>query len=166
VRGFLLDTNILRYWFDEATSEHRGVVRHLKTLDPDAPLRISAISWGEIEYGHRCVSDTDTEVQSEWKDFVKKRLPNVLPVGKGTSHYYGQLRAKLFEKYAPKNKRNGLRPCQLIDPVTALSLGIQENDLWIAAQAIEFNLVLVTHDQMNRLKEAATGLLEFEDWAA
>jgi predicted nucleic acid-binding protein len=53
----------------------------------------------------------------------------------------------------------------LVDPLTAKCLGIQENDLWIAAQAYESNLVLVTHDKMDRLREVASDLLAFEDWA-
>ncbi len=165
MHGYLLDTNVLRYWFDEATPEHHNVVRHLAAVDANAPLRISAISWGEIEYGHRCVSNTDTPIQAAYKDYVNKRLPNVLRIHRSTSHYYGQIRAKLFGKYAPKNRRNGLRPCQLIDPITATNLGVQENDLWIAAHAIEYNLVLVTHDRMDHIKEVASGLLGFEDWA-
>ena len=119
-----------------------------------------------MEYGHRCVSDTDTAIQVAFKDFVGKRLPDVLHIQRSTSIPYGQIRATLFKKFAPKNRRNGLRPCQLVDPVTATSLGIQENDLWIAAQAVEFNLVLVTHDRTIHLKEVAADFLEFEDWAA
>ncbi len=79
---------------------------------------------------------------------------------------YGDLRARLFEKFAPKKRRRkGLRPEELIDPVTAKELGIQENDLWIAAQAIERNLVLVTNDAMARIQEVASEL-KVEDWAA
>jgi tRNA(fMet)-specific endonuclease VapC len=165
VRGYLLDTNILKYWFNEATPEHHHVIRHLMALDVNAPLRISAISLGEMEYGHRCESDTDTPIQTAFKDFVNKRLPDVLRIHRSTSIHYGHIRANLFKKYAPKNKRSGLRPCQLVDPITATSLGIQENDLWIAAQAIEFNLVLVTHDRLSCIKEVASELLEVEDWA-
>jgi tRNA(fMet)-specific endonuclease VapC len=79
---------------------------------------------------------------------------------------YGDLRARLFEKFAPKKRRRkGLRPEELVDPVTAKELGIQENDLWIAAQAIERNLVLVTNDAMARIQEVASEL-KVEDWAA
>jgi len=164
VRGYLLDTNILGYWFDDQRPEHEKVVEHLNALDPMAPLRISAISLGEIEYGHRCVSDTDTAVQAGFQHFVNTRLPGVLGIQRSTSAYYGQIRARLFKTFAPRNGKKNLRPCQLVDPVTASTLGIQENDLWIAAQATEFNLVLVTHDQMNRLKEAVSDLV-VEDWA-
>jgi tRNA(fMet)-specific endonuclease VapC len=165
VRGYLLDTNVLAHWFDEKQSEHKKVIEHLDALDPEAPLRISAISLGEMEYGHRCVSDVDTVIQTRFKGFVNTRVPSVLGIRQSTSTWYGQVRSRLFRKFAPRNGKKHLQPCQLVDPVTAKSLGIQENDLWIAAQACEFNLVLVTHDRMSRIRDVASDLLVFEDWA-
>jgi tRNA(fMet)-specific endonuclease VapC len=156
---------MLAYCFDDKRPEHDKVVEHMCALDPSAPLRISAMSLGEIEYGHRCVSGADTDVQKAFKYFVNARFPGVLSIQRSTSTYYGQIRARLFKRFAPRNGKKNLRPCQLVDPVTATVLGIQENDVWIAAQAIEFNLVLVTHDQMSRLREVASDLLVFEDWA-
>ena len=71
----------------------------------------------------------------------------------------------MFESFAPKDKkRKGLRPCQLVDPVTSLELGIQENDLWIAAQAISRNLTFVTNDRMERIRDVA-GSLCIDNWA-
>jgi len=51
--------------------------------------------------------------------------------------------------------------------LTALTLGIQENDLWIAAQAIERHFILVTSDhRMTRIREIASEAeLVIEDWA-
>jgi len=62
-------------------------------------------------------------------------------------------------------KRKGLRPCQLVDPVTSLELGIQENDIWIAAQAISRNLTLVTNDAMWRIRNIAGKSLHIDNWA-
>ena len=50
----------------------------------------------------------------------------------------------------------------------ARELGIDENDLWIVAQAVERNLVLVTSDKMWRIRETVCELYpDFgsEDWA-
>lgn len=162
--GYLLDTNILAYWHNSSSPEHEAVIRRLDSLDPAAPLRISAVAWGEIEYGHRCVSPSDTPIQTQFRRFLETRLPHVLDVRKTTAMYYGQLRAKLFGKFAPRGKKKGLRPEQLVDPLTAAELGIQENDLWMAAQAMEHNLVLVTHDRMTRIREVLRDLLDIEDW--
>lgn len=164
--GYLLDTNIIIFWFDPKSKGHANVVARIDALDPATPLRISAISWGEMEYGHRAVQPVDTPDQIARNQVVENQLPHTLDVRKTTKDYYGLLRARLFAKYAPKPKKKGLRPEQLIDPVTSKELGIQENDVWIAAQALEYNLVLVTHDKLDHLREVASDILTIEDWAS
>jgi len=81
-----------------------------------------------------------------------------------TARTYGELRALLFDKYAQKKKRSGLRPEQLFDPATSLELGIQENDLWIAAQAMVKNLTLVTSEKLRRISEVAGDKLDIKNW--
>ncbi len=165
MRGYLLDTNIISYWFQPGTPENRNVVTHIGGLDAGAPLRVSAVTLGEIEYGHRVVSTTGRPIQVQFNRFVQTQLPDVLDVRRTTRTYYGQIRARLFEKYSPQHGRKALRPEQLVDPVTAKALSVQENVIWIAAQAVEYNLVLVTHDRMARLRDVAGDILDIEDWA-
>ena len=164
MHGYLLDTNIVRYWFDERRPEHQRVLQHIQELD-EPPLMISAITLGEIEYGLQ-VTRSDTFKQEAYLAFISTNLPMVLDITKTTRIYYGSLRASVFEKYAPnERRRRGLRPEQLIDPVTSRELGIQENDLWIAAQALEYNLVLVTNDKMDRIRDVCEDL-QVENWTA
>jgi tRNA(fMet)-specific endonuclease VapC len=126
---------------------------------------VSAITLGEIECGLSVVSEDDPTEQHALRIFVDRHLPMVLDIRKTTRTYYGMLRAGLFEKYAPREKRRrGLRPEQLVDPVTSRELGIQENDIWLAAQALEFNLVLVTNDSMGRIRDVCEAL-QIENWA-
>jgi predicted nucleic acid-binding protein len=90
------------------------------------------------------------------------------PIDKHVSRDYGRIRARLFEKYGPKDKKKkGLRPEQLIDPVTSLQLGIQENDLWIVSQAITKDFTLVTNDRrsLKPLLEVTDNELNIENWA-
>lgn len=166
MRGYLLDTNIIAYWFRRGTPENHNVVTHIGGLDAGTPLRVSAVTLGEIEYGHCVVSTPGTAEQIQFNRFVQTQLPDVVDVRRTTRIYYGQIRARLFEKYSPQQGRKALRPEQLVDPVTAKTLGVQENDIWIAAQAAEYNLVLVTHDRMARLRVVASDILNIEDWAA
>ena len=170
-RGYLLDTNILSLWFnDKDEPGHSNIIRHVAALPETDFLSTSAIVLGEIEYGHRAVSpDPGFPIQQRYRRFVADIVPIIFEVGKATCLYYGPLRAKLFEKFAPKKKRRKkARPEQLKDPTTALELGIDENDLWLAAQAVERNLVLVTHDRMKHIQEVLSGdlTLTIEDWAA
>ena len=163
MHGYLLDTNIVRYWFDERRAEHQRVVQHIQELPDTAPLMISAITLGEIEYGLQ-VARIDALKQEDYLAFISIHLPMVLDITKATRIYYGALRASIFEKYAPNpRRRRGLRPEQLIDPVTSRELGIQENDIWIAAQALEYNLVLVTNDKMDRIRDVCEDL-QVENW--
>jgi len=167
VRGYLLDTNIVVYWFDARRPQHERVVRHIQELSEATPLMISAITLGEIEFGLQVskVSAPEQEAsQDELRVFIDTNLPMVLDVTKATRISYGVLRASVFEKYAPNAKRrSGLRPEQLIDPVTSQELGIQENDLWMAAQALQYNLVFVTNDKMERIRDVCVDL-QIENW--
>ena len=61
---------------------------------------------------------------------------------------YAKLKAKIMDKFAPK-ERNKRRKTKITD------LGIGENDLWIAATAIENNLIVVyriSKFQINKVK--------------
>jgi tRNA(fMet)-specific endonuclease VapC len=165
VRGYLLDTNIIVNWYDASKNHHQAVMDRLAAIEPQSILCTSAISWGEMEYGHRAVSDADSPGQVARNAFVERELPICIDVRQSTSIYYGQIRARLFNKYAPRERRRkGLRPEQLADPATALQLGVQENDLWIAAQAFEHNLILVTCDKLDRLSAVTSDLLTIEIW--
>lgn len=166
MRGYLLDTSIIINWYDRNKEHHQAVTDRISALDPQSFLCISAVSWGEMEYGHRAIADSDTPDQIARNAFVDRELPVCIDVQKSTSIYYGQIRARLFKKYAPREKKaKGLRPEQLTDPVSSLQLGIQENDLWIAAQAFERHLVLATIDKLDRLSAVTNDLLKIENWS-
>mgnify|MGYP001233646403 CR=1 FL=1 len=82
---------------------------------------------------------------------------------------YGELKAWLFNTCSPKTMRTRAgRLSQLFDPVTAEALGADENDLWITAQAMTHNMVLVTHDSRGNFGKVLcqfAGVLHPEDWA-
>lgn len=110
---------------------------------------------GEIEFGYAVQHNRNPGIEAEYRRFVREQLPAILAIDRHTAEPYGRIRGALFDKYAPKElKPKAKRPEQLIDPITAQPLGIDENDLWIAAQAVEFNLCLVTGDAMSRIREA------------
>ncbi|MCM0594244.1 MAG: PIN domain-containing protein [Gloeotrichia echinulata IR180] len=56
-----------------------------------------------------------------------------------TATIYGQLKAALFNQFAPKDK-NKRRKTKVTD------LGFDENDIWIAAIALQNNLTVVSRD--------------------
>lgn len=181
---YLLDTNILSYWYDstpDASGQlkptHANVVRNVARVRlPDAQtgyvsrLFVSVVTLGEMEYGHRVAPRGDAFKQAAYAKFVREQCLVAKDIDKHVAEQYGQMRAWLFDNCGPNaNKTKRKRAEQLVSPSTGQELGIDENDLWIAAQAMTHNLVFVSHDRRGNfgkvLKEFASSLL-VEDWAA
>ncbi len=176
MRDFLIDTNIWEYWFNpKREPEHSRVLKHVSELknrcqEKESPFRIwmSSVTWGELEYGYQAQADKERSFEAPFRQFIHKIGPKEFVVNKHVACDYGRIRARLFEKHGPKEKKKkGLRPEQLIDPVTSLQLRIQENDLWIVSQAITRDFILVTNDRksLQPLLEVAGDELHIENWA-
>lgn len=154
--GYLLDTSVASAGFDSGNTNHESVRRRLEGVD--GIVYVSSISIGEVEYGLGVAPQIDTERH----DLVRAAMSayQVIDVDKHTATVYGKIRARLFKQYSPRKRRGRLKKYvgDLIDPTTEKELGIQENDLWIASVAVEYNLVLLTRDRrggMKRVVEAA-----------
>ena len=171
MHGYLIDTQTISYWFDGKSGGYPSVQAAAEARrSADAPLYISAISQGEIQYGHAVHPTGAGLVRESFVKFVREKFPQVLRVSRHTAEPYGRIKVALFEKLGPKSKKSKTKRAEeLCDPTTGRELGIDENDLWIVAQAAERNLVLVTHDKMvnirETLQESEIGV-RIEDWAA
>jgi tRNA(fMet)-specific endonuclease VapC len=145
-------------WF----CEHANVVAHVERVADETLLGISAITVGEITCGHMRSHSTDPARRAEFETFVAKRFPRPWRVSEHAGVIYGELKAELFKKYPPQSGTRFVYRCY--DSLHGCEIGIDENDLWIAAQAIELNLVLVSADRMKLIKRAAGSQLKWEDW--
>ena len=172
---YLLDTNIVKYWYDDTSPQHANVLARVQTVRQPCPLTqyvprlfISVVTLGEIEYGHRVTLKPDTTKQAEYMAFVREQCPQRLEITSHVAGYYGELKAWLFNNFSDKRKRTrAKRLNELVDPTTGSKLGVEENDIWIAAQAITFNLVLVTNDSrgnFGRLQRHFATMLRLENW--
>jgi tRNA(fMet)-specific endonuclease VapC len=175
VRDFLLDTQTVHYWYDSKCPQNQAVVANIESLREQVEslehkprLLVSVITLGEIEFGHRVNPPPNPDVQAEYLKFVSEQLPVPLEVTEDAAAIFGELRKRLFDAYAPGEKRKPkMRPEQLIDPITSKELGIQENDLWLCAQAVAHGMVLVTNDAMRRIREVSHGMqpaLLIQNW--
>lgn len=144
MRDYLIDTQTISYWYDPLCPQHEAVVANIKSLQEQVEsseykprLLVSVITLGEIEFGHRVNPPADPRVQIDYRKFVDEELPVCLEVTKDATVYFGEIRKRLFDAYAPGDKRRRkMRPEQLVEPITSKELGIQENDLWLCAQAV------------------------------
>ena len=162
---------MIDYWFDEASEFHDSVRRTADSRSAfGSHVCVSAITLGEIEYGRAVNPGGMGGRLNEYSRFVRESLPRILEVSKHTAEPYGRVRAKLVDRFPPpggwsKKKRAE----QLYDPIAAREFGFDENDLWLVAQAIERNLVLVTNDRMRRISQTVQEVAPnfvFENWAA
>jgi len=170
VKTFLLDTNIFSPFVDEQHNSHTKVKKFIDglTLGKDH-IYTSPVVLGEITYGYDvCFSPND--LRKEAILISLKRYP-VINITKHTIYHYAQVRAELFRKYGSTQIKKDVktikekRPEELIDKSTGKSLGIQENDLWIVASALERNMTFVTSDKMNRIRDVIHNDLKLPlDW--
>ncbi|MBU1101938.1 MAG: type II toxin-antitoxin system VapC family toxin [Bacteroidetes bacterium] len=167
-RDYLLDTNIFGYLTEaneESPSRSEAVIlkNKLDNIPKESRLLCCSISLGEIQYGINTASEKVKPNLQKVLECIKS-LP-ILPIDeKVAESAYSDLRARLFEKYAPKDGKKRKRLEEWIDPTTSKILGIQENDLWIVAVALTFNLTVVSNDKMEALKAVAGAEISFEDW--
>lgn len=80
----------------------------------------------------------------------------IYPVDPVSANVYGQIKAALFEQFAPK-ETNKRRKADL------RNLGFDDNDLWIAAIAIRHQFTVVSADSdFRRIRKVIT--LPLESW--
>jgi len=133
-----------------------AALRHADGPLPGSILGMSVVTLGEIEYGWQWRSSAKNGLTIACRKFIKVENPQLFKVGRHVAVEYGRLKAILCDRYMPESERGkACRSEQLIDPITLETLGADENGLWITAEAIVENSVLITNDKLTRIREVA-----------
>ena len=146
--SYLLDTNHCSHIING-----NSVLINKLDKEQDSTFCISSTIAGELYYMVYKSRDKENNL-ANISSFIKD--VNLILVDTNIANTYGELKAKLVSYFGPKdkNKQRGL---------TASSLGFKENDLWIAAAAIQKSLILLTSDgDFTRIKEVVD--LKIENW--
>ena len=130
MNGYLLDNNAIFRWH----GGHPRIIAHVNGLPKDTPVHASVVTLGEIRFGYAINPATDQQKRDEFERWFSCTFPALLEITRHTTEYYGEIRAILFRTYPRKGKGEN-HPEMCCDPVTGKELGIDENDLWLAAQA-------------------------------
>jgi tRNA(fMet)-specific endonuclease VapC len=161
MKVYLLDTNIASALWDQGDKHHPDALKFVADAATNADLvYVSRITIAEIEYGYKLHLSADPARRAK-AEAAMRAYKAIREIDKDTTEHYANIRAELFRRFAPRDAKNRIRkvrPEQLVDKTTGLELGIQENDLWIAAIAVEYNMILVTDDRMARIQEVAPAL--------
>ncbi len=159
---YLVDTNILFDMMHPNAAHNKEVWKNRRTRN--AILHLPVIVLGETQLGFH-LGGIDLDAARRDLDVFLDRNGLILQQAtKHTAQIYGDIKARLIEKYSSKKTKHRAKwPERWSDPVTGADLGIDECDLWIVAQAIERNFVLVTADKMDRLRAVIIDL-RVENW--
>lgn len=157
MKVYLLDTNIASALWDGGAKDHNKATQFINDATADGSvIYISRIVIAEIEYGCKLHVSADPARRNN-VEVAMRAFTSIREIRKETTDPYSTIRAALFSKFGTMDSRGRVtskRPELLVDKTTALQLGIQENDLWMAALAVERNMTLVSEDRMKSLKEA------------
>ncbi|MCI0489754.1 MAG: PIN domain-containing protein [Blastocatellia bacterium] len=151
---YLLDTNAASAFWDGYNPYHQDMVDFIQDIGGEHYVYVSRVVVAEIEYGHKVYLSAD----SNRREVIEKAMKvfKIREIGRHTTAPYSDIRAALFKRFGRVDSKGKLKkqwPEDLVDRTTSKELGIQENDLWMAAIAVEYNMVLVTEDKMTRIKE-------------
>lgn len=178
-KGYLLDTNFISYLYKSSSPLQNEAKNFLGKIKDDHDLVFtSSVCIAEIENGFRLADRLGKKLDEKHQQKIREcfRSMIIIDISKDTAEYYAMLKSALICKFAPRTELGEIRKQdrKYIDDYLCFTnktgckkLGVTENDIWIAAQSMERNLVLVTNDKMHRISEATNDVgLRFCKWHA
>ena len=145
---YLLDTNHC----SQLLENNPAIAQKLSDLG-DVTAGTCVIVQGELLFGALISEQKQTNLQ-RIKEFLNDI--NVYQIDQKTANVYGDIKAAIFNHFAPKEKAKRRQ-------FANRKLGIGENDLWIAAIAKRYGLIVVSSDgDFDRIREVED--LSVEKW--
>lgn len=143
---YLLDTNLISVLYDGRRPNQMTVRQAVAAFDPQAPQLVSVVTIAELRFGlvlSRAASQPLTHIEACIERAEEHPLAEV---GRYTADAFAHVKASVALQRVDIRRRIPRWVEGWADRVTSQLLQIDENDLWIAAQAVERNLVVVTSD--------------------
>ncbi len=145
---YLLDTNHL----SQVLNRDPQIIARLVSLGSVA-VATCVIVRGELVF--MAAKSEQRTVNMARVEALLSSLP-VYPIDPAAADWYGTLKAALIDRFGPKERAKRRR-------ATLISVGVSENDLWIAALAKSRDLVIVSADtDFARIQEVVD--LRVESW--
>lgn len=156
--GYLLDTSVLIALVDPRSPFNRAANDVMAAMLPTDLQFVSSISFGEIHTG----IEVNFNVRGQRPPNAQQTLAlalthSLLIVDEHVAQTYGALKAAMVVRYMPNSSKSqrGQFIENWINHATGLRLGINENDIWICAQALERDIWMVSTDSdFDRVREA------------
>jgi predicted nucleic acid-binding protein len=149
VDGYIFDTSSLSAYLNEDHPYHAVASSKIDELPSNSLKLVSIITIAEIDFGVRRAEEVGSSRLVEYRkrlEIIRRYAP--LNLTSHTSEYYAEMKACIASHVLQRTKKKKLLRWieDWIDAHSGKQLQIDENDLWICAQAKERDLVLVTGD--------------------
>ena len=146
--GYLLDTSALSAYLNEDHPHHDVAVSVIGSLPTETAKLVSVVTLAELDFGIRLAELQGSRHLAEYKKRLEVvRAYTSLDLTRHTSEVYAELKVNLASQMQRKPGKKMRRWIEdWIESGSDKRLQIDENDLWICAQAKERDLVVVTGD--------------------
>ncbi len=114
------------------------------------------VSLAEVEWGLRTTNTTDAQRRARCRRFIEDNaLEFVQPIQTTTRDTYAEIMERIWRAHPPAIGQKTQR--HLSD------LGVDVNDVWIAAVALEHGLTLLTADRMDTIRNCVLEVV-IDNW--
>lgn len=155
---YLLDTTIVSDIVNSGSSRHKAALAFIESnrLFEDQ-IFVSTITLGELRFGREVRPLQIPTPTQEQLEEIDRRISSAeafsgpLEINHHVAADYARLRAAYAQGVAPRlvqaKKLKSMPPELWTQAIPASQLQITENDLWIAALAVTYEMTLVTGDK-------------------
>lgn len=144
---YLLDTNLVSILYDAGRPNHTSVRETVAALDARAPQLVSAVTVAELRFGLELSKASGRPLAHIEACIERAEEHPLAEISRYTAEAFAHVKASVALQRIDVRKRIPRWVEVWADRVTGQLLQVDENDLWIAAQAVEKNLMVVTSDQ-------------------
>lgn len=143
----LLDTNFISVLFDPRRADFHAVQTRAQAFAERDLVYLSAVVLAELRYGMEAAQRAGQDISHIRHTLVQAAAYPLAEIGRHTAEAYGDVKARLAHHYLDLSRRPQRWIENWQDRVSGQMLQVDENDLWIVAQAVERDYLLLTRDQ-------------------
>ena len=156
MEAYLLDTSALTRLVDAGHPKHLDASAKIASLG-SLPIYVSVIAFAEMQYGFSMHKKFAGSLLPDTDKMIKKAqtYPR-LDISNHTAMAYAELKSALAKHLSSTSKREFRKKHveEWVDQFTGAQLAVDDNDIWVCAQAREMNFVVVAGDKMERIRRA------------
>src|SRR5665213_1633427 len=143
---YLLDTNLVSVLYDARRQNHYAVRQAIGALDPNASQLVSVFTIAELRFGLALSQAAGRPLTHIESCIAQAEEHPLAEIGRYTAEAFALVKSSVALQRIDINRRIPRWVEGWTDRVTSELLQIDEHDLWIAAQALERNYVVLTGD--------------------